>query len=62
MCDHHDHGHGGHGSGHGAGGSGCAEEHSGDDVERGVQYSLFLKIDLDHLECLNESKEVNRKS
>ncbi|OQV20164.1 PITH domain-containing protein 1 [Hypsibius exemplaris] len=62
MCDHHDHGagHGGHGSGHGSGGGGgggCSHEHSGDDVERGVQYSLFVKIDLDHMECLNESQE-----
>ncbi|XP_055329370.1 PITH domain-containing protein 1-like [Paramacrobiotus metropolitanus] len=49
MCDHHDHG----GHGHGA----CAAEHTGDDVERGVQYSLYLRIDLDHLECLNEDVE-----
>lgn len=66
MCDHGEHGHGsgGHGSGgHGHGGHGtCEDEHTGDEVERGLQYSLFMKIDLSHLECLNEDREGSGQS
>ncbi|GAV02358.1 hypothetical protein RvY_12934 [Ramazzottius varieornatus] len=64
MCDHgHGRGHGGGGhGGHGHGGGSCADEHTGDDVERGVQYSLFMKIDLDHLECLGEADEGSGKT
>uniref|UniRef100_A0AAV2K7W9 PITH domain-containing protein n=1 Tax=Knipowitschia caucasica TaxID=637954 RepID=A0AAV2K7W9_KNICA len=42
----------GHGHGHG-GGCGCAAEH--DPAERGVEYGLYRRIDLNKLQCLNET-------
>lgn len=51
----HDHNHG-HGEG-------CAHESSDSDYlkEIGIQYSLYTKIDVDNLECLNESVEGSAK-
>lgn len=48
----HDHGHG------------CAHEATDLDnaLEMGIQYSLFKKIDLDNLECLNEESEGSGKN
>ena len=48
--------HGGHGHGHG-----CSDEHDHDDPERGRQFSLYTKINKDHVECLNESVEGSGK-
>jgi hypothetical protein len=41
---------------------GCAGDHSHDETpEMGVQYSLYSKIDLGNLECLNEKHEGSGK-
>lgn len=41
---------------------GCAGNHDHDDTpELGFQYSLYNKIDLDHVECLNECVEGSAK-
>lgn len=48
-------------SGHSHGG--CDGDHNHDDTpEMGLQYSLFTKIDLQNLECLNEAVEDSGKS
>jgi hypothetical protein len=48
-------GHGGHGHGHGC----CSSEHQHDhnvsDAERGNLYSLYQKIDISKVQCLNEA-------
>uniref|UniRef100_A0A8C5DMR8 PITH domain-containing protein 1 n=2 Tax=Gouania willdenowi TaxID=441366 RepID=A0A8C5DMR8_GOUWI len=44
----------GHGHGHGHG-CGCAAEH--EPAERGVEFSLYQRIDLDQMQCLNESRD-----
>lgn len=51
--DHHHHGEGG-----------CAHESSDSDYlkEIGIQYSLYTKIDLANLECLNEAEEGSAKN
>ncbi|MGH0175242.1 UNVERIFIED_CONTAM: hypothetical protein FKN15_070142 [Acipenser sinensis] len=46
------HGHGGHGHGHSCG---CEGQH--DPAERGLEFGLYRKIDLEKLQCLNESRE-----
>ncbi|XP_002737581.1 PITH domain-containing protein 1-like [Saccoglossus kowalevskii] len=52
-----DRGHGGHHH-HGR----CGDEHDhDDDPERGIQYSLYLKIDLMNVECLNEERDGSGK-
>ncbi|XP_075729135.1 PITH domain-containing protein CG6153 isoform X1 [Rhipicephalus microplus] len=51
---HHHHGHGGDPCG-GHGGD------SSNGLETGVQYSLYSKIDLDNVECLNEKEEGSGK-
>ncbi|XP_075214576.1 PITH domain-containing protein CG6153 isoform X3 [Lycorma delicatula] len=39
-------------------GHGCDGDHDHDETpEMGVQYSLYSKIDVDNLECLNESED-----
>jgi len=54
MPDHgHDHGHGHGGCGHGA--AGKAGE------EMGLAYSLYQRIDMDKLNCLNETEEDSAK-
>lgn len=42
----------------------CAADTSDSDhsQEIGVQYSLFTKIDMENLECLNESEEGSGKT
>ncbi|KAL3219667.1 hypothetical protein MRX96_030221 [Rhipicephalus microplus] len=48
---------------HGDGGDPCGG-HGGDSsngLETGVQYSLYSKIDLDNVECLNEKEEGSGK-
>lgn len=51
----HDHHHDGHGA--------CA--HSSNDSDHqdeiGIQYSLYTKIDMENLECLNEATEGSAK-
>lgn len=49
----HSHDHGGHGHG------GCEHEATDMDnaAELGIQYSLYEKIDMVHLECLNEEQD-----
>lgn len=44
-------------------GEGCAHESSDSDYmkEIGIQYSLFKKIDIDNLECLNETVDGSAK-
>jgi len=59
----------GHGSGggHGHGGDGhscsggCEHDHSSDD-DRGALYSLYLKIDTNRVQCLNEATEGSGKT
>ncbi|TRY83249.1 hypothetical protein DNTS_032515 [Danionella cerebrum] len=47
----------GHGHGHG---HGCCEcEH--EPAERGVEYELYRRIDIDKLQCLNESRDGDGK-
>lgn len=39
-------------------GHGCDGDHDHDETpEMGIQYSLFSKIDIENLECLNESED-----
>lgn len=42
---------------------GCAHESTDSDYlkEIGIQYSLYTKIDLDNLECLNETTDGSAK-
>lgn len=48
----------GHSHGHG-----CDGDHNHDETpEMGLQYSLYTKIDLDNLQCLNETVEDSGKS
>lgn len=51
----------GHGHGHGGGhGHGCCEcEH--EPAERGVEYELYKRIDIEKLQCLNESRDGDGK-
>uniref|UniRef100_A0A1B6HQ51 PITH domain-containing protein n=1 Tax=Homalodisca liturata TaxID=320908 RepID=A0A1B6HQ51_9HEMI len=43
-------------SGHGHSHGGCDGDHDHDDTpEMGLQYSLFTKIDMENVECLNEA-------
>ena len=49
------------GHGHGA----CGHAHSNDDLEnaeRGAEFSLYLKIDNERVQCLNESVEGSGKT
>lgn len=46
----------------GCGHSSCQHNHSHDEDERGLQYSLYQKIDFTHLEVLNEAEEGSGKS
>lgn len=49
-------------SSHGHSHGGCDGDHNHDDTpEMGVQYSLFTKIDIENLECLNEATENSGK-
>ncbi|XP_055376636.1 PITH domain-containing protein CG6153 [Condylostylus longicornis] len=50
-----------HGHSHG---NGCSHEASGinNPLEMGIEYSLFKKIDLENMECLNEEIENSGKS
>lgn len=48
----------GHGHGHGHG-CGCEGEH--EPAERGLEYGLYQKIDLEKLQCLNESRDGDGK-
>ena len=43
---------------------GCCDHSSGPQAveDMGVQYSLYQKIDLDEVECLNESSEKSGKT
>ncbi|XP_026144406.1 PITH domain-containing protein 1 isoform X2 [Carassius auratus] len=51
----------GHGHGHGGGHShGCCEcDH--EPAERGVEYELYKRIDIEKLQCLNESRDGDGK-
>lgn len=41
----------------------CEGDHDHQDTpERGIEYSLYTKIDKDNLECLNEAVEGSAKS
>lgn len=46
-----------HGHSHGGGGCRCAAEREEPPEQRGLAYGLYLRIDLDRLQCLNESLE-----
>lgn len=48
----------GHGHGH-SHGCGCEGEH--EPSERGFEYGLYSRIDLDKLQCLNESRDGDGK-
>lgn len=49
-------------SGHGHGHShGCACEGEHEPAERGLEYGLYSRIDLDKLQCLNESRDGDGK-
>ncbi|XP_065146985.1 PITH domain-containing protein 1 isoform X1 [Paramisgurnus dabryanus] len=50
----------GHGHGHGGHSHGCCEcEH--EPAERGVEYELYKRIDIEKLQCLNESRDGDGK-
>lgn len=50
----------GHGHGHGHGHDcGCAGEH--EPAERGLEYGLYQRIDMEKLQCLNESRDGDGK-
>uniref|UniRef100_A0A3Q3JL20 PITH domain-containing protein 1 n=1 Tax=Monopterus albus TaxID=43700 RepID=A0A3Q3JL20_MONAL len=50
----------GHGHGHGHGhGCGCEGEH--EPAERGLEYGLYQRIDLEKVQCLNESRDGDGK-
>lgn len=50
----------GHGHGHGHGHRcGCEEEH--EPSERGLEYGLYSRIDLEKMQCLNESRDGDGK-
>lgn len=50
----------GHGHGHGHGHNcGCAGEH--EPAERGLEYGLYQRIDMEKLQCLNESRDGDGK-
>lgn len=46
-----------HGHSHGGGGCRCAAEQEEPPEQRGLAYGLYLRIDLERLQCLNESRE-----
>ncbi|KAB0348686.1 hypothetical protein FD754_013543 [Muntiacus muntjak] len=46
-----------HGHSHGGGGCRCAAEREEPPEQRGLTYSLYLRLDLERLQCLNESRE-----
>lgn len=47
-----------HGHSHGGGGGcRCAAEREEPPEQRGLAYGLYLRIDLERLQCLNESRE-----
>lgn len=46
-----------HGHSHGGGGCRCAAEREEPPEQRGLAYGLYLRIDLERLQCLNESRE-----
>ncbi|MXQ93728.1 hypothetical protein E5288_WYG016946 [Bos mutus] len=46
-----------HGHSHGGGGCHCAAEREEPPEQRGLAYGLYLRIDLERLQCLNESRE-----
>ena len=52
---HHNHGNGHHGCGGHDHGHGACDHGASEDM--GIKYSLFEKIDLNNLECLNESAD-----
>lgn len=49
----------GHGHGHGHGHGCCEDDH--EPAERGVEYELYSRIDIDKLQCLNESRDGDGK-
>lgn len=50
----------GHGHGHGHGhGCGCEGEH--EPAERGLEYGLYRRIDVEKVQCLNESRDGDGK-
>ena len=52
------------GHGHSHGGGGCGHEHSHEhksDAERGSEFSLYMKIDTERVQCLNEAVEGSGK-
>ena len=52
-----------HNHGHGEGGCGCSHGQSGlSGEEFGLQYSLYQKIDLENVSCLNEEVENSGKT
>ena len=40
----------------------CDHDHEHNHEDRGVEYSLYLKIDLENLEVLNEAEEGSGKN
>ncbi len=52
------------GHGHSHGGGACGDEHDHDDISdaaRGNLFSLYIKIDLDRVTCLNEAVDGSGK-
>jgi len=52
----------GHGHSHGHGHSCEGDSDSHESPEMGIEYSLYSKIDMENLECLNEAIEGSGKS
>ncbi|KAJ8273068.1 hypothetical protein GJAV_G00097000 [Gymnothorax javanicus] len=51
----------GHGHGHGGHGHGCCCEAEHEPAERGFEYGLYRRIDIEKLQCLNESRDGDGK-
>lgn len=59
ICSGEGGGGGGGGGGHSHGACGCEGEH--EPAERGLEYGLYRRIDVEKLQCLNESREGDGK-
>ncbi|KAG9355606.1 hypothetical protein AGOR_G00037890 [Albula goreensis] len=51
----------GHGHGHGGHSHGCGCEGEHEPAERGLEYGLYRRIDIEKLQCLNESRDGDGK-
>ncbi|XP_013405040.1 PITH domain-containing protein 1 [Lingula anatina] len=52
----------GHGHGHSHGSGGCDHSDDKSGIDRGAEFSLYMKIDLDKVQCLNEQIDGSGKT